>query len=89
MHTTSSARGQGIGRALLDHVLALAAERRYHRVSLETGTMPVLPRPSSVHGRRLPPLSAVRLVYGEPVHHLHGVGHRAPLTHDSVERSSR
>ncbi len=40
MHTTSSARGQGIGRALLDHVLALAAERRYHRVSLETGTMP-------------------------------------------------
>ena len=39
MHTTESARGQGVGRALLDHVLTVAAERRYQRVSLETGTM--------------------------------------------------
>jgi putative acetyltransferase len=39
MHVTEAARGQGIGRALLDHLLAVAAERGYSRISLETGTM--------------------------------------------------
>ena len=39
MHTTAVARGQGVARALLDHVLTVAAERRYRRVSLETGTV--------------------------------------------------
>ncbi|MCW2605944.1 MAG: family N-acetyltransferase [Frankiales bacterium] len=39
MRVTSAARGRGVGRALLLRVLALARERRYSRVSLETGTM--------------------------------------------------
>jgi putative acetyltransferase len=39
MHVTEAARGQGIGRALLDHLLAVAADRGYARVSLETGAM--------------------------------------------------
>lgn len=39
MHTTQSARGQGVGRAMLDHLLAVATARNYRRVSLETGTM--------------------------------------------------
>jgi putative acetyltransferase len=39
MHTVESARGQGVGRALVDHLLSVAAERNYRRVSLETGTM--------------------------------------------------
>lgn len=39
MHTVAEARGLGIGRALLDHLLATAAARGYDRVSLETGTM--------------------------------------------------
>jgi putative acetyltransferase len=39
MHTSEAARRQGIGRAMLDHLLAVAKERRYRRVSLETGTM--------------------------------------------------
>jgi putative acetyltransferase len=39
MHTRESARRQGIGRAMLDHLLAVARERGYGRVSLETGTM--------------------------------------------------
>ena len=39
MHVTEAARGQGTGRALLDHLLAVAADRGYARVSLETGAM--------------------------------------------------
>src|SRR5689334_10447969 len=39
MHTSASVRGQGVGRALVDHILGVAAGRGYERVSLETGTM--------------------------------------------------
>lgn len=39
MHTSAEARGRGIGRAMLTYLLALAGERGYRRVSLETGTM--------------------------------------------------
>jgi putative acetyltransferase len=39
MHTSETARGQGIGRAMVDHLLAVAADRGYRRVSLETGSM--------------------------------------------------
>lgn len=39
MHTTAPARGQGVGRAILTRLLALARSRGYARVSLETGTM--------------------------------------------------
>jgi putative acetyltransferase len=39
MHTAEKARGRGVGRALVDHLLAVAASRNYQRVSLETGTM--------------------------------------------------
>jgi putative acetyltransferase len=39
MHTTEAARGLGVGRAIVDHILAFAEERNYTRVSLETGTM--------------------------------------------------
>ncbi|WP_371863349.1 GNAT family N-acetyltransferase [Cellulomonas terrae] len=38
MRTTSAARGQGVGAALLAHVLAAAAERGLRTVHLETGT---------------------------------------------------
>jgi putative acetyltransferase len=39
MHTSESARGEGVGRAMVGHLLAVAADRGYQRVSLETGTM--------------------------------------------------
>ncbi len=39
MHTSEAARRQGIGRAMVRHLLAVAAQRGYRRVSLETGTM--------------------------------------------------
>jgi putative acetyltransferase len=40
MHTAEAARGQGIGRRLVEHLLAVARERGYTRVSLETGAGP-------------------------------------------------
>jgi putative acetyltransferase len=40
MHTAEAARGRGIGRALVDHLVAVARERGYRRVSVETGAGP-------------------------------------------------
>jgi putative acetyltransferase len=39
MHTAAEARGRGIGRAMLDHLIALGRARGYGRLSLETGSM--------------------------------------------------
>ena len=39
MHTAPSARRHGVGRAVVEHLLQVARERGYERVSLETGTM--------------------------------------------------
>jgi putative acetyltransferase len=40
MRTRASHRGKGIGSLVLRHILEVAKERRYRRVSLETGSMP-------------------------------------------------
>ena len=39
MHVVASERGQGIGRALLEHLIAVAVVRGFRRLSLETGNM--------------------------------------------------
>ena len=39
MHTREDARGRGIARAMLDHLLEVARTRGSRRISLETGTM--------------------------------------------------
>lgn len=39
MHTSEMARGRGVGRVMLDHLLETARARGYDQVSLETGTM--------------------------------------------------
>lgn len=38
MHTAEAARGRGVGRALLTHLLGIARVQGFRRVSLETGT---------------------------------------------------
>ena len=39
MHTAEAARGRGVGRAMLDHLMGTARARGCSRVSLETGSM--------------------------------------------------
>jgi putative acetyltransferase len=39
MHTSEAARRRGLGRAMVDHLIAVAAEAGYTRLSLETGAM--------------------------------------------------
>lgn len=39
MHTAEAARGRGVGRAMLTHLLDVARACGFRRVSLETGTM--------------------------------------------------
>ena len=39
MHTAAEARGQGVGRAMVEHLLEVARTKGATRVSLETGTM--------------------------------------------------
>ena len=38
MHTTEAARGRGIGRAMVAHLVANARDRGFRRVSLKTGS---------------------------------------------------
>lgn len=40
MHTAEAARGEGLGRAMADHLVAVGRDRGYERVSLETGAQP-------------------------------------------------
>ena len=38
MHTSVAERGRGVGRALVEHIVAFARAQGYERISLETGT---------------------------------------------------
>ncbi|MGD1876361.1 MAG: GNAT family N-acetyltransferase [Kiloniellaceae bacterium] len=37
MHTAKAARGRGVGRGMVEHIIAEARRRGYRRLSLETG----------------------------------------------------
>jgi len=40
MHTAEESRGRGIGRAMLAHLICVARDRGYRRLSLKTGSQP-------------------------------------------------
>ena len=60
MHTAQGARGRGVGRAMLGHLLGVARSRGYLRVSLETGTMAGFAGPGAVRERGVHRLRSVR-----------------------------
>ncbi len=49
MHTAEQARGRGIGRAMLTHLIGVARERGLRRVSLETGSVPAFAAARSLY----------------------------------------
>jgi putative acetyltransferase len=51
MHTAEAARGRGVGRAMVDFLLATARERGFRRVSLETGSGPAFEPARSLYAR--------------------------------------
>jgi putative acetyltransferase len=52
MRTAAAHLGQGVGRALLEHLIGVAHARGYERVSLETGSGPVFEAALSLYRRR-------------------------------------
>ncbi|WP_243058376.1 GNAT family N-acetyltransferase [Nocardioides sp. SR21] len=52
MHTTAAARGRGVGTAIVDHLVGVAAERGMTRLSLETGTPDGFAAARSLYARR-------------------------------------
>ncbi|HPF14728.1 MAG TPA: GNAT family N-acetyltransferase [Planctomycetota bacterium] len=51
MRTATSHRGKGVASSLLVHMLAVARERGYARVSLETGSMPFFEPARNLYAR--------------------------------------
>jgi putative acetyltransferase len=51
MHTAEAHRGRGIGRAMIDHLVAVARERGFRRLSLETGSMTAFAPARSLYAR--------------------------------------
>jgi putative acetyltransferase len=51
MHTAEAARGRGLGRMMLEHLIAVARERGYSRLSLETGSMASFAPARSLYAR--------------------------------------
>jgi putative acetyltransferase len=51
MHTAEAARSGGIGRAMVDHLLAVARDGGYRRVSLETGAGPAFAPARNLYAR--------------------------------------
>jgi len=51
MHTAEAARGRGVGKAMLDHLLAVARGRGFSRISLETGAGPAFAPARALYAR--------------------------------------
>jgi putative acetyltransferase len=51
MHTAQAARGRGVARAMLAHILGEARRRGYRRLSLETGSMAAFAAARALYAR--------------------------------------
>jgi len=51
MHTAEAARGRGIGRAMVEHLVGVARDRDFRRVSIETGSTPPFAPARSLYAR--------------------------------------
>ncbi|MEM9624701.1 MAG: GNAT family N-acetyltransferase [Pseudomonadota bacterium] len=65
MHTARARRGQGIAALTLEHIIAEARQRGYHRLSLETGSMATFSPAQALYSRYgfvdCPPFADYRL----------------------------
>ncbi len=64
MHTAEAFRGRGIAAHLVEHILVIARERGYRRLSLETGSMAGYQAARTLYGRfgfvECPPFAGYR-----------------------------
>lgn len=51
MHTAEAARGRGIGRAMVEHLVGVARQRGFRRVSIETGSTEAFAPARSLYAR--------------------------------------
>ncbi len=51
MHTAEAARGRGIGAAMVAHLISVARQRGFERLSLETGSMAAFAPARSLYAR--------------------------------------
>jgi putative acetyltransferase len=51
MHTTAAHRGKKIGARMLNHIMDVARQRNYQRISLETGSMEVFAVARALYSR--------------------------------------
>ena len=72
MHTAAARRRQGVARALLSHLLAVARARGYRRISLETGSQDAFGAARSLYASEgFSALRGVRRLSGERAQRLH------------------
>jgi putative acetyltransferase len=51
MHTAATARGRGVGRAMIEHLIGVARDHGFGRVSLETGSTPAFAPARSLYAQ--------------------------------------
>ena len=70
MRTPAMARGKGAGRAVLGHIISVARQRGYTRLSLETGTHPAFEPAHNLYRNHGFVLSGAFGTYGPNPHSL-------------------
>ncbi|MGH9090034.1 MAG: CTP synthase C-terminal region-related (seleno)protein [Acidimicrobiales bacterium] len=86
MHTAEGARRQGVGRAMVEHLIAEATARGYRRVSLETGTVAAFASARALYARAgFVPCAP----FGEYTANPHSICMTLPLADGRTDQASR